>query len=125
MSLNTLQKFDNKVSFHAGQQEILASLGQLALAKVEPVELVNQAIVQVSEGLSVEYGLVCELHMDGNTLQVKAAQGWENNPSHIPVEPQSLESHVLSSQRPITLDPVQQKVHSAFSSLLAQHKVRS
>src|SRR5690349_7919113 len=115
MSLNTLQKFDNKISFNASQQEILASLGQLAMARVGPVELMNQAIVQVPQGLSVEYGMICELHVDGKTLQVKAARGWESNPAHIPVEPNSLESYVLSSQRPITLDHVQQKVHSAFS----------
>lgn len=126
MSLNTLQKFDHKITFRAGQQEILASLGQLALANnVEPIELMNQAIVQVPQGLSVEYGLICELHMDGNTIQVKADQGWENHPSHIPVEPGSLESSILSSQQPVTLDHVQQKVNSAFSSLLSQHQIRS
>jgi len=125
MSLNTLQKFDQKVFFHSGQQEILASLGQLALSKGQSTEIMNQAILQLPQGLSVEYGLICELNSDGTALSVKAAQGWEDNPSHITVEPQSLESHVLSSQQPVTLDHVQQKVHSAFSRLLAQHKVRS
>jgi signal transduction histidine kinase len=58
-------------------------------------------------------------------MQVKAAYGWENSPSQIPIEPHSLESFLLGSQGPVLLDDVQQHVHSAFSNLLLQHQIAS
>src|SRR5215211_3460370 len=125
MSLNTLQKFNNKISFHAGQHESVAYLGQLALSSIEPAELTTQALSRVSQGLSMEYALLLELHDDDKMMQVKTAYGWEDNPQQIPFEQNSLERFILGSGRPVILDDIQHENNSQFSNLLLQHQIVS
>jgi len=125
MSLNTLQKFNNKISFQASQLESVAYLGQLALSNVEPAELMTQALSRASHGLSMEYALLLELHDDNKMMQVKTAYGWEDSPQQIPFEQNSLERFILGSGRPVILEDIQHENNSQFSNLLLQHQIVS
>lgn len=123
MSLNTLQKFSNQISFRGTQHQIIASLGQLALSHTDPMEIMAQAISFISQGVPMDYALIAELRTEERVMHVKAADGWDNDPSPIPVQPHSLEYFVFTSQGPVMLEDVPKQEHSVFSDWLAAHEV--
>lgn len=125
MSLNTLQKFSNQISFRGSQHEIVASLSQLSLSQTNPVELMLQVISRITEGLSVEYALLLEVDHDEGAMHVRAAHGWDNDPSPISLQPHSLEHFLLGSPEPVRLEDVPRQEHSSFSDWLTQHRVAS
>ncbi len=59
------------------QQILVAELSQQALAGIDLILLMQQAVTFVAESLDVEYSKAWELLPDNNTLLLRAAVGWQ------------------------------------------------
>jgi GAF domain-containing protein len=112
----------------ARQQEIVARLGQQALAGIELTELFDRAVTNVAQTLEVEYCKILELLPEGDELILRAGTGWE--PGHVgystvsaSVETQA--GHTLLSDEPIIIEDWLTETRFKRSRMLQDHEVRS
>ena len=69
---------DMEAKARARQQEVVATLGQRALADDDFPALLDHAVRQIAETLETEYCKVLELPPDGETLILRAGVGWRD-----------------------------------------------
>ena len=73
------KKAERELRQRALQQELVAQLGQRALARTEVSTLINEAARMVSQNLDTEYASVLQLLPDGDRLLLRAGVGWNED----------------------------------------------
>jgi PAS domain S-box-containing protein len=70
------RRMAEEIKVRVQQQTAVAELGQRALASVELVALLNEAVLLIAKTLEVEYSYVLELQPDKELLYLRAGTGW-------------------------------------------------
>jgi len=117
---------EQMVRLHAMQQSLVATFGQQALASTNQDELLSLAAVVVAEGLDVEFYDVLQFAPDGQSLILKAGEGWEHvwigqNLTEIGLGEQI--RFVLDEKEPVFVENLKSETRFAVSPILTKHNI--
>jgi diguanylate cyclase (GGDEF)-like protein/PAS domain S-box-containing protein len=90
----------------AAQQAAVARLGEHALERAEPSELMDEAVAAAAQILGAELALVAERMAGDNWFETRAAFGWAGGAAAVPRWPAGTGSHAgytLLSGRPVVV----------------------
>lgn len=110
------------------QANVIAELGQQALAGLEISELLDRTAKRVAETLRVEYCKVLELNPDGQSFLLRAGVGWKENvvgQVTVPVATKSQAGFTLLQEAPVIVDDVQTETRFAIPQLFVDHGIIS
>lgn len=112
----------------ARQQATVADLGQFALEVSDLDEIMNQAVVRMSETLEVEFCKVLELAPDGKHLKLRAGVGWREGlvgSAMVGADLASQDGFTLMSQTPVVVADLRSESRFSGPALLSDHGVVS
>jgi PAS domain S-box-containing protein len=89
----------------AQQQAVVARLGQRALAGAGMMALITEAVALVAGTLEADFCALLELLPGGESLAVRASQGWPALPGSrpVPADPDSQAGYTLLSPEPVVV----------------------
>jgi len=97
---------DDRLRDLARAQAAIADLGRRALEGAKPSELMDAAVETVVGMLKVDFAAVYELLASGDSLELRAAVGWENDVTGVvvPVREDSLAGFTIAENGPVVVD---------------------
>jgi PAS domain S-box-containing protein len=110
----------------AKQQAAVADLGQFALEVSDLDQIMNQAVVRMSEALEVEFCKILEL--DGTQLKLRAGVGWREGlvgSAIVGTEVTSQAGFTLMCHSPVIVADLQSEPRFSAPALLTDHGVVS
>ncbi|WP_436343871.1 PAS domain-containing protein [Natronorubrum sp. FCH18a] len=110
------------------QQEVVADLGQQALAVDDLDELMRAASVAVAETLGNEYCKVLELLPGGDEVFLREGVGWQEGlvgNATVPTDRDSQAGYTLISREPVVVDDLRTEERFSGPELLTDHDVVS
>ncbi len=119
---------DEELGIRARQQAVVAELGQHALADIGLDTLIDRAVGLVAGTLKVEYCKVLELLPDGNTLLLRAGEGWKKGLVGRAVVDAGINSqavYTLLSSSPVIVEDLRTETRFNGPTLLHDHGVVS
>jgi PAS domain S-box-containing protein len=111
---------------YVDQQQIIADLGQAALAGDGIESLFEQAVEAVSGGLDTEYSKVLEYRPEHEDLLLRAGVGWREGlvgEATVGAGDESQAGHTLRSEEPIVVTDLRTENRFSGPPLLAEHDV--
>lgn len=117
-----------KLETRIQQQEIVAELGQEALAGTALETLFDHAVTKVAEVLGNEYAKVLEYQPESSNLLLRAGVGWREGlvgEGTVGDGPDSQAGHTLRSEEPIIVDDLRTEDRFNGPPLLVEHDVVS
>ncbi|HEV8379675.1 MAG TPA: PAS domain S-box protein [Tepidisphaeraceae bacterium] len=112
----------------AQQQEVVAALGQLALAEADLTKLLSEAAARLSRALRVQFVRVLELHADSKSFLLRAGVGWKPGlvgNEIVSTEPTTQAGFTLAAGEPIIVVDMASETRFSGPPSLIQHGVRS
>ncbi len=112
----------------AHQQTVVAALGQFALVADNLSELLEQAVLLISQILEVEYCEVLELQPDGEHLLLRAGVGWKNGfigGTLVDAHAASPVGYAFATGEPVIIADMQSETRFQPSPLHREHGVVS
>ncbi|HEY7629630.1 MAG TPA: EAL domain-containing protein [Thermoleophilaceae bacterium] len=108
----------------AAQQATVSELGQRALSEVALTPLLNEAVMMVSETLSIELVTVLELQPEDDTLLFRAGAGWP--PGMVgnvtsPFDDASQAAMAIRTEAPVVVDDYAAEVRFGGAPVLLAH----
>ena len=91
----------------ARQQEVVARLGQHALAGATLPDLLATAVSLVARGLDVPFSELLELKPERRTFVLRAGEGWSDGSvgrTLVPADTESLASYALTAPGPVVIE---------------------
>ena len=122
------KRVEAELKTRARQQAAVAELGQQALAGKQLDRLMNQAVVQITQILKVEYCKVLELLPDSQSLLLRAGMGWKEGlvgQATVSVGSDSQAGYTLLSSEPVVVEDLRKEVRFHGPCLLHEHRVVS
>ncbi len=116
-----------EIKTRARQQEVVAELGQHALAGLPVQELFQEALQAVQGTLAVEYSKISETLADGRILQ-RAGLGWDESSATDVMEPSgsdSLAAYTIKSNQPVIVEDLRTEQRLGGLGWLRAQKVIS
>lgn len=116
-----LEKSRDRLRQHAERQTAVAGLGQLALS-CDLDELIDEALGLVASALDVQLSLVLELLPDGQSLVLRAGDGFHEGlvgEVVVPVQAASVAGLTLGSTEPVLIEDLRTDLFSRSELLLA------
>lgn len=110
------------------QQELVAQLGQQALADSETQSLFERAVREVAEALDIEYCKVLEYQPESDALLLRAGVGWQDGlvgTATVGAELDSQAGYTLQSADPVVVDDLRAEDRFSGPPLLHEHNVVS
>ncbi|MCP6760856.1 MAG: PAS domain-containing protein [Fischerella sp. CENA71] len=110
------------------QQILVAELSQQALAGIDLISLMQQAVTFIAECLEVEYCKVLELLPDGNNLLLRAGVGWQPGlvgQATVSAGINSQAGYTLVSNDPVIVEDLRTETRFTGPQLLIDHQVIS
>ena len=110
------------------QQELVAELGQQALAATETQSLFERTVQEVSEALDTEYCKVLDYQPESDDLLLRAGVGWQDGlvgAATVGAELDSQAGYTLRSAHPIVVDDLRTEDRFHGPPLLFDHDVVS
>lgn len=112
----------------AGQQAVVADLGQFALEVSDPDEVMNQAVVRMAETLGVEFCKILVLDPDGKHLKLRAGVGWREGlvgSAMVSADLDSQAGFTLMSETAVVVADLRSESRFSGPPLLTDHGVVS
>jgi PAS domain S-box-containing protein len=119
---------ESELDRHVRQQQIIAELGQTALADEDLESLFDRAVEGVSEGLDTEYSKVLEYRPEHEDVLLRAGVGWREGlvgEATVGVGDDSQAGHTLRSEEPIVVTDLRTEERFRGPPLLTEHDVVS
>jgi PAS domain S-box-containing protein len=119
---------ESELDRYVDQQQIIADLGQTALASDGIESLFEQAVEAVSEGLDTEYSKVLEYRPEHEDVLLRAGVGWRDGlvgEATVGVGDDSQAGHTLRSEEPIVVTDLRTEERFSGPPLLIEHDVSS
>ncbi len=119
---------EEMLKMRANQQAVVAALGQLALAGVDLLDLMNESVRLVARTLKVEYCKVLELLPDRSELLLKAGVGWQQGligRATVGTEMDSQAGYTLFASEPVIVEDLRTETRFSGPQLLHNHGVVS
>jgi PAS domain S-box-containing protein len=119
---------ESELDRYVDQQQIIADLGQAALASDDTESLFEQAVEAVSEGLGTEYSKVLEYRPEHEDVLLHAGVGWREGlvgEATVGVGDDSQAGHTLRSEEPIIVTDLRTEERFSGPPLLTEHDVVS
>ncbi|MDS0284617.1 GAF domain-containing protein [Haloarcula onubensis] len=111
------------------QQEVVAELGQHALAERDIESLLQRACGEVAETLGTDYCKVLELADDGEELLLRSGVGWRDGivgtTTVSATDDDSQAAHTLATDEPVVVEDLRTEARFSGPDLLTDHGVRS
>ncbi|WP_277543032.1 GAF domain-containing protein [Haloarcula laminariae] len=111
------------------QQEVVAELGQYALADHDIESVLQLACEGVTETLGTDYCKVLDLAEDGESLLLRTGVGWRDgiagSATVSATDDDSQAAHTLATDEPIVVDDLQTERRFSGPDLLRSHDVTS
>ena len=128
VEVTDLKAARDEASRRAGQQEVVADLGQLALSGPPLHDLFDAACVRVAECLDVEYAKVLRYRRDTHDLLLEAGAGWGGGlvgSATVPDDEGSQAGYTLEAFGPVVVEDLEAETRFQGPDLLLDHGVRS
>jgi two-component system, cell cycle sensor histidine kinase and response regulator CckA len=112
----------------ARQQEVVAHLGQRALAGAPLDELMAGAVTQAARVLEVPFASLLELRPESRTLVLRAGVGWRDGAvgrTIVPADADSYDGYVLRSTGQVVVEDLATDTRFGDAPLLRPHRVVS
>jgi PAS domain S-box-containing protein len=119
---------EKELRTHAHQQAVVTELGQMALARADLSQLMDEATSLLAQSLAVEYSKVLELLPDGKSLLLRAGVGWkEGYVGHATVGAgtESQAGYTLLCSEPVIVEDLRTETRFSGPPLLHDHGVAS
>lgn len=110
------------------QQAAIAQLGQVALAGISLLGLLNMAVKTVADTLEVEYSKVLHLLPDENEFLLVAGVGWQKlfvGKTTVSADPKFQAGYTLVHRGPIMVEDFATETRFQCPTILSQHQVTS
>ncbi|MEW5959516.1 MAG: PAS domain S-box protein, partial [Chloroflexota bacterium] len=120
------KQVEKKLESQAGQQAVIAELGQHALAGSDLSTLMNEAVALAAQTLAVEYVKVLELLPDSHRLLLRAGVGWQAGlvgRLTVPAELDSQAGYTLFHKQPVIIEDLPGESRFTGSQFLLDHHV--
>ena len=105
------------------------TITELRLEAIEDVglpTLMDEALTLVTKNLEAEYGVIFELHPDGERLLLRSGKGWEEGligQATVPLDSPS--GYTLKANKPMIAEDVHSDRRFSVPPLLCEHGVKS
>jgi PAS domain S-box-containing protein len=128
LDITERKRVENILETRARQQDIVAYLGQKALAGGDLTTLMNEVVRRIAETFDNEYCKVLELLPDGNALLLRAGVGWKEGlvgqaTVHTGLDSQA--GYTLQSNKPVIVEDLRTETRFSGPPLLHEHNVVS
>jgi PAS domain S-box-containing protein len=110
------------------QQELLAKLGRLALAKIPADELMDKVVASVAQALDARFAEVLLQQASGEELSLVAGFGWEDTlveTGRFEASEASQSAYTLRVNTPVIVDDLQTEARFAGSNRQSQYAIVS
>jgi PAS domain S-box-containing protein len=128
MDITKRKQFEAALEVYANRQALVAELSQLALAGIDLIVLLEQAVNFIAVSLDVDYCKVLKLLPDGNNLLVQAGIGWHEGivgSAIVSTQMDSQAGYILSKSEPVVVDDFATETRFTRPQLLTDHNVIS
>jgi two-component system sensor kinase FixL len=125
---DSLEKANQRLKARTIQQAVLNHFGQLALSSKSIPTLLDEAALEISLVLQVEYCEVLEILPAGDRLILRAGTGWRKGRVGEATVGSGTESHAgytLEQNEPVIIDDLSHETRFRGSTLLSEHRVVS
>jgi PAS domain S-box-containing protein len=125
---DSLEKANQRLKARTIQQAVLNHFGQLALSSKSIPTLLDEAALEISLVLQVDYCEVLELLPGGDRLVLRAGTGWKKGRLGEAAVTSGSESHAgyaLAQNEPLIFDDLSHETRFRGSQLLSEHGVAS
>lgn len=126
--INERERAEAELKKRADQQAVVAEFGQRALAGVELLALMNEAVQLVTDNLQVDYCQILELMPNADMLLLRAGTGWEEGVIGrltVSADTNSQMGYTLLSSEPVIVQDMQTETRFNGPSFLHEHRVVS
>lgn len=118
-----------KLKIRLRLQRAISELGQEALSHVNLYVFLQNAAVQLSKILNVEFTKILELMPGGNEMVLRAGIGWNDNivihESTVETGPKSQGGYTLLSNKPVIVQDLRKETRFRGPNLLTEHNIVS
>jgi two-component system sensor kinase FixL len=125
---DSLEKANQRLKARTIQQAVLNHFGQLALSSKTIPTLLDEAALEISLVLQVDYCEVLELLPAGDRLVLRAGTGWRKGQVGEATVTSGIESHAgytLAQNEPLIVEDLSRETRFRGSTLLSEHGVTS
>lgn len=126
VDITQLKTIQDELTTRERQQQAVAELGLLALQNQPVQALLDVATNRVCSLLEIEFCKVLELQPDGNTLLLRAGQGWNDGligQATVPARDGSQASYTLNVAGSVIVDDFADETRFTPPSLLTDHEI--
>ena len=119
---------EQELKIRLEQQQVIAKLGQFALAAKDLISISDRIVDLVASTLNVEYCKVLELTPDGEELILRSGFGWHDGlvgNVKVKVDINSQAGYTLLQSQPVIVDNLNTETRFSRPSLLTEHRVVS
>jgi PAS domain S-box-containing protein len=123
-----LEKAYDEIHLRGRQEAAVAEFGRQALAGMELSELMDKAVLLLSQNLEVEYAKVLELLPDDKTLLLRAGVGWKKGhvgQATVRTGTESQAGYTLLTTNPVITEDIHTETRFRGPQLLLDHGVVS
>jgi PAS domain S-box-containing protein len=118
------KRAEKEIAMRAQQGEIVASLGQRALATYDLYALMDESVSLIAQTLKVQCCGILELLSDEDELLLISGSGWVDDPTGetiMPCDPDSLAGYTLASSEPVIVEDLGAETRFESPSLFTDH----
>lgn len=122
------KRAEEDLQIRARQQAAVAELGRRALATIDVAQLIDEALVLVTQTLSVQFGKYLELLPDGDHLLLRAGVGYQEGcvgHTILGAGTSSQAGYTLRSHDPVVAEDLRKETRFHVPSLLQEHGIVS
>jgi PAS domain S-box-containing protein len=123
-----LQEQSEQLRGRVRQQEVIAELGLRALNEIELSAFIDEALLQLTNILNIEYAKLLELAPDGQSLLLVAGVGWREGlvgTTRLDAGTDSQSGYTLLSNEPVIVEDLRTETRFHSPPLLREHGVVS
>jgi signal transduction histidine kinase/DNA-binding response OmpR family regulator len=122
------KRAEQEIRIHAQQLMALSHLSHQILSGAEMDVLLKETANLTAQTLNIKYVQILELLLDGKTLQVRAATGWQSSSTDqttFTIDQDSLTNHVLASGEMVFIEDLCTDERFKGAPLFKQHEIVS
>ena len=127
-NVTELEAAQRQAERRAQQQDVVARLGQRALAGVDAQVLMDSAVARVAETLDADFCKVLKHLPDEGALLLRAGVGWRGGligTAKVSDDLDSQAGYTLHSEEPVVVETLAEETRFSGSALLSEHGVAS